>query len=165
MKLEQTNYDNSETGCCARLNTESWNEKEFIWHDKLFLKDHIREFMHLPLNFGSVISRDHEAIEEAGAYPEDPLWLTDEVSPWGADIYVAVDREIPGQDIEKLSGTFLSKVFEGPYRDAGKMMDRMEEYVRSKQKEPGRIFSYYATCPKCSKIFGENQIVLFAEVE
>ena len=165
MKLEQTNYDNSETNCCARLKKEQWDEKEFVWRDKLFLKDHIREFMHIPLNFGSVISRDHETIEEAEAYPEEPLWLTDEVSPWGSDVYIAVDREIPGVNIEKISGTFLTKVFEGPYREVGKMMHQMEDYVRSKQKETGTIYAYYATCPKCSKTLGVNQIVLFAEVK
>ena len=51
MKLEQTNYDNSETGCCARLDTTLWDERELEWEDKSFL--------HIPLNFGAVISRNH----------------------------------------------------------------------------------------------------------
>ena len=83
MKLEQTNYDNSETGCCARLDTKLWDERELEWEDKPFLKDHIRSFLHIPLNFGSVISRDHAVVQQAEAYPEEPFWLTDEVSPWG----------------------------------------------------------------------------------
>ena len=70
----------------------------------------------IPLNFGSVISRNHAVVQQAEAYPEEPCWLTDEVSLWGADIYLAVDREIPGARIKKLSSTFLTKVFEGPYR-------------------------------------------------
>ena len=61
MRLAQTNYDNSETGCCARLKPEQWDEREVTWHEKPFLKDHIRAFLHVPLNFGSIISRDHAA--------------------------------------------------------------------------------------------------------
>lgn len=70
MKLSQTRYDNSETGCCAKLDPASWDDKTFEWKDKRFLKDHIRSFLHVPLNFGSIISRDHAAVEEAAAYPE-----------------------------------------------------------------------------------------------
>ena len=164
MKLAETNYDNSETGCCARLDPALWDEKEVTWQDKPFLRDHIREFLHVPLNYGSVISRDNAAIDQASAYPEDPLWLTDEVSPWGSDIYLAVDRDVPGMPVEKISGTFLTKTFEGPYRHAGTWAHAMEEYVRSQGKDLERMYFYYATCPKCAKELGENRVVLFAKV-
>lgn len=164
MKLADTNYDNSETGCCARLDRELWDGRELIWENKPFLKDHIRAFLHIPLNFGSVISRDHEAVEGAAAYPEQPLWITDEVSPWGSDIYVAVDRDVPNVTIEHLSGTFLTKVFEGPYKDIGKWARAMGEYARTKGHDVKKIYYYYATCPKCAKQFGKNEVVLFAQV-
>src|SRR6187200_1162896 len=38
MRLEQTKYDNSETGCCAKLDTKLWDGRELDWNDKLFLK-------------------------------------------------------------------------------------------------------------------------------
>ena len=164
MKLADANYDNTETGCCARLDVSRWEGQRFEWKDKLFLKDHVRSFLHIPLNFGSVISRDLEAVEKAEAYPEDPITLSDEVSLWGSDVLVAVDREVPGVAIEKLSGTFLSKVFEGPYRDAGKWMRSMEGYVAEKGGKVDKIYSFYATCPKCAKAFGKNQVVLFAKL-
>jgi hypothetical protein len=164
MKLAQTNYDNSETGCCARLDRDKWDEREFEWTDKPFLEDHIRAFLHVPLNYGSVISRDHAAVEDAAAYPADPLWLTEEVSPWGSEVYVALDREIPHAKVTKISGKFLTKVFEGPYRDAGKWAHQMEDYVRSRGQTPLRLLFFYATCPKCAKRFGRNEVVLFAQV-
>lgn len=164
MKLAETHYDNSETGCCARLNTDLWNEKELTWTNQTFLKDHIHAFFHIPLNFGSVIGRDHRAVEEASAYPEQPFWLTDEVSPWGSDIYLATDRPVPGATMTSLSGTFLTKVFEGPYRDIGKWVQQMTEYVESKGRTLSKLYFYYATCPKCAKHFGRNQVVLFAQV-
>ncbi len=164
MKLADTNYDASETGCCARLDPALWDEKEITWQDKPFLRDHIREFLHIPLNYGSVITRDNAAIEEASAYPEDPLWLTDEVSPWGSDIYLAVEGDVPGATVVKISGTFLTKVFEGPYRHVGKWTQAMEEYVRGQGQEIEKIYFYYATCPRCAKQLGENRVVLFAKV-
>ena len=158
MRLAETHYNNSETGCCARLDVEKWDDQEWTWEDKPFLRDHIRAFLHVPLNFGSVISRDHEAVEEAEAYAEDPLWLCDELSPWGSDIYVAVDRPVPGARMTTLSGTFLSKVFEGPYRDVGKWLTTMNAHVESKGHAPEKTYFFYATCPKCSKKLGKNQV-------
>ena len=163
MKLADTNYDNSETGCCARLDTAKWEGRTLEWKDKPFLKDHIRAFLHIPLNFGSVISRDLAAVENAEAYPEEPLTLSDELSPWGSDILVAVDRTVPEVRMETISGTFLTKVFEGPFRDAGKWGHQMEAYVKEKGHEVEKIYHYYATCPKCAKHFGKNQVVLFAK--
>jgi len=164
MRLAESSYDNAETGCCARLDVPRWDEKRVTWKDKLFLRDHIRAFLHIPLNYGSVINRDQSAIEEAEAYPAEPIWLTDEVSPWGSDVYVAVDREVAGAKIEKVSGTFLTKVFEGPYRHVGKWVEEMEEYASLKGHELRKIYFFYATCPKCAKHFGQNYVVLFGQV-
>lgn len=164
MKLAETKYDNAETGCCAKLDATVWDDKTFVWKDKPFLKDHLRSFLHVPLNFGSVISRDLTTIEQATAYPEQPMWLTDEVSPWGADVYVAVDRDIPNATMAKLSGTFKTKVFEGPYRNVGKWVGAMEKHVAAQGQKVEAMYFFYATCPKCAKHFGKNQVVLFAKV-
>ena len=37
--------------------------------------------------------------------------------------------------MKKISGTFLTKVFEGPYTKMGKYVEEMESYVKSKNKE------------------------------
>ena len=164
MKLVETDYDNSETGCCARLDVAAWDEKEVAWQDKPFLRDHVRSFFHIPLNYGAVMKRDHAAVEAAEAYARDPIVLTDDSSLWGADVYVAVDRDVPGAEIDRLTGRFLTKVFEGPYRDAGKWVREMRDFVRAKGQEAEMIYFYYATCPKCAKRFGENNVVLVARV-
>ena len=164
MKLAESRYDNRLTGCCAPLDVARWDGRRVTWHDKPFLRDRIKAFMHVPLNFGAVMGRDHAAVEAAGAYPEEPLWLSDETSPWGSDVYLAVDRDVPGARMERLSGTFLTKVFEGPYRDASKWMRAMEDYVRGEGESFEKIFFFYATCPKCAKRLGKNQVVLFAKL-
>lgn len=165
MRLAETRYDNRETGCCARLDTARWDGARHEWKAKPFVRDHIHAFLHVPLNFGSVMAREHELVENAAAYPEEPLWLVDEVSPWGSDVYLATDRDVPGVAMEHLSGTFLSKVFEGPYRDVGKWIAAMEAYVAGEGKTIEKLYFYYATCPKCAKHYGKNQVVVFAKVE
>jgi len=165
MKLAETQYSNQETGCCARLDEARWDKQEFVWKDKPFVKDHIREFLHVPLNFGSVMARDHAALQQAQAYAEEPLWLVDEVSPWGSDVYMATDRDVPNMPMEYLSGTFLTKVFTGPYRDIGRWINQMEAYVKDQGRKLEKLYFFYATCPKCAKHFGKNQVVAFAKVE
>ncbi len=164
MRLTEARYDNRLTGCCAELDVARWDGGRVTWKDKPFVRDHVRSFLHLPLNFGAVMKRDHAAIEAATAYPEEPLWLSDEVSPWRSDLYVAVDRDVPGTRVERLSGTFLTKVFEGPYRDAREWMRAMEDYVHGKGEEVEKMYIFYATCPKCAKRLGKNQVVLFAKL-
>ncbi|MFC1968000.1 hydrolase [Chloroflexota bacterium] len=156
--------EQSETGCCPRFNPEPWNEKEVTWQDKLFIRDHVRSFLHIPLNFGKVMIKNMERIEEAGALATEPLMLSDEISLWGSDIYIAVSKEVPGTETERISGTFLTRVFEGPYKDAGRWAKEMKAYVNSKGREIKKMYFFYTTCPKCAKFYGKNHSVILAMV-
>ena len=153
-----------ETGCCPRFNPEPWDEKEVTWQNKLFIKDHVRSFLHIPLNFGQVMVKNMEMIEAAGALAPQPLMLSDEKSLWGADVYIAVGKEVPGAEMEGISGTFLTKVFEGPYKNAGKWMKEMKAYVKSKGREFEKMYFFYTTCPKCAEVYGKNYTVILAKV-
>lgn len=157
-------YENSETGCCLRFDPEPWDDKEIVWEDKLFLKDSVRSFLHIPLNFGRVMVRSMEKIKEADALPDVPVLLSDEKSLWGADVYIAVSKEVPDGQMEKISGTFLTKVFEGPYKNAGKWAREMKDYVRSRNKDLKKLYYFYTTCPKCAKYYGKNYTVMVAQV-
>ena len=64
----------------------------------------------------------------------------------------------------KLTGNFLSKVFEGSYKNMKKWVKEMDEYVKSKGKETKRNYFFYPTCPKCSKKYGKNYVVILAEI-
>jgi hypothetical protein len=156
--------EQSETGCCPRFNPEPWDEKQIAFEDKLFLKDHVRSFLHIPLNIGRVMAKNMARIEEAGALAPEQLVLSDENSLWGSDIYIAVSKEVPGAEMAKLSETFLSKVFEGPYSQTGKWVKEMKNYVESQGKELKNLYFFYTTCPKCAKVYGKNYVVLLAAV-
>ncbi|MDD4332997.1 MAG: hypothetical protein PHT51_02690 [Patescibacteria group bacterium] len=164
-----TNETIKPTGCCEPFDPALWQEKEIIWKDKIFVKDHVTSFLHIPLNTGKKIVKNLELIEKAGAKAPHQLMLTDEKSLWGADIYIDVappaGGDVPGAQMAKISGTFLTKVFEGPYKDAGKWAEEMKEYVKSKDKAMKKLYFFYTTCPKCAKAYGKNYVVLFAQID
>ena len=152
------------TGCCEPFDPAPWQEKEIAWNNKLFVKDRVTSFFHIPLNFGAKVVKNMKLIEKAGAKSAYQLMLTDENSLWGADVYIDVAKDVPGAQMAKLSGTFLSKVFDGPYQNAGKWAKEMESYVKNKGREQKKIYFSYTTCPKCAKAYGKNYVVLFAQI-
>jgi hypothetical protein len=157
-------YEKSETGCCPRFNPEPWDEKEVTFKDRLFVKDHVISFLHIPLNFGKVMVRNMTKIAEADALPKEPLLLSDEKSLWGADVYIAVAKEVPGAEMARISGTFLTKVFEGPYKNIRYWVQEIKTYVVSKGRKIKKMYFFYTTCPKCAKFYGKNYTVILAEV-
>jgi len=152
------------TGCCEPFNPAPWQDREITWKDKIFVKDHITSFFHIPLNMGKKVIHNVELIQKANAQAPQQLMLTDEKSPWGADIYIDVSKEVPGVQMTTLSGSYLTKVFEGPYNNAGKWAQEMTEYVENKGKSLKKLYFSYTTCPKCAKAYGKNYVVLFAQI-
>jgi hypothetical protein len=149
--------------CCPRFNPDPWDGKTIHWADKRFVKDRVTSIFHMPLNFGSVMKRNMGIISSAGANPENMVVLTDEESPWGADVYIEVTKDIPNAKMTTISGTFVSKVFEGPYRNVGKWIKEMKEFMTASGKIVEKLYFFYATCPKCAKKYGKNYVVILAK--
>lgn len=152
------------TGCCQPFNPEPWRDKEITWENKIFVKDHVTSFLHVPLNMGKKIIKNMALIEAAGARAPQQLMLTDEKSLWGADIYIDVAKQVPGAQMTTLSGTFLTKVFEGPYKNAGRWAKEMAKYVEAKGRVLEKLYFSYTTCPRCAKAYGKNYVVLLAQI-
>jgi hypothetical protein len=157
-------YEQSETGCCLRFNPDPWDEKEIIFQNKLFIKDYVRSICHIPLNFGKVMVKNMKKIKQADALVSEPLMLVDEKSSWGSDVYIAVSKDVPETEMAKISGTFLSKVFEGSFNNMGKWVKEMQTFVKTKSKEVKKMYFFYTTCPKCAKFYKKNYIVILAEI-
>ena len=134
--------------CCPKFNPEPWDGQEITWNNKSFVKDRVRNFFHIPLNFGTVMKRNMVLIEAAGAKSDEVLVLTDCGSFWGSDVYIDVTGDVPTARMAEISGTYMSKVFEGPYRDMGKWIKEMNDYTEAQGKKAKRIMTYYTTCPK-----------------
>ena len=153
-----------DTGCCPRFDPAPWDGKEVVWTDRKFVHDRVRSFLHLPLNFGAVMKRNMARIEAAGAVSAEVAVLSDENSLWGADLYLATSKDVPGAENVTISGTFLSKVFEGPYRDARKWPVAMRQHVAASGRTMKKLYFFYTTCPKCAAAYGKNYVVLLAQV-
>ena len=160
----ETLYEDSETGCCKRFDPAQWEGRKVALKDKLFVKDRVRSLFHVPLNFGGVMVRNRERIKAAEALAKDPLMLVDENSLWGADVFIAVAKEVPSAENVRLSGTLRTKVFEGPFNKVGSWAKEMRAYVESKDETLKKLYFFYTTCPKCATFYGKNYVVLFAEV-
>jgi len=157
-------YESSETGCCPRFDPGPWDGKEVTFENRLFVKDRVRSMLHIPLNFGKVMVRNMERIQAAGALEAEPLLLVDENCLWGSDLYIAVSKEVPGAEMVHISGTFLTQVFEGPYKNMRQWVAQMTDYVASQKKTMQKLYFFYTTCPKCAKHYGKNYTVLLAQV-
>ena len=70
----------SEVTCCEKFNPKKYDKKKVIWKGKLFVKDKVYSFFHIPLNFGSVMKRNMKKLEDANAIPKEKLVLSDEKS-------------------------------------------------------------------------------------
>lgn len=155
---------NDET-CCPRFNPDPWDGKTITWQGKRFVQDRVISLFHIPLNYGAVMTRVEAAIRAAGAKLEAPVMLTDENSLWGADVFVEADKDVPGAKMVTTSGTFMCKVFEGPYSQIGHWVEAMKAWLNSEGKRFSKLYFYYTTCPKCAKKYGKNYVVLLAQID
>ena len=161
-------YDLSDnpTGCCPRFDPGPWDNQELEFSDKRFVRARSRSIMHLPINLGSVFTKTFAAIEKAGAQDETGfIVLSRDTSAWSAEHLFAVSRDVPGQDNTTLSGTYLTKVFEGPYKNLPRWCDELEETVAQTGKRAQDVYFFYTTCPKCAKTYGKNYVVGVATIQ
>lgn len=155
---------NSETGCCPRFNPEPWDGKTFEWNSKIFVKAKVFTLFFMPLNFGQVITKLMQKVQKAGVQTVDNLCLSDHTSKWNMDIYLATNREVPGAENVTLSGKFLSKVYQGDFKDTGKWCEDFKNYAKSQGAEIKKWYMWYTTCPKCAKVYGKNYTVILGQI-
>lgn len=167
LKINQLpKYDMSDipTDCCPRFKPEGWDDKLLHFKDKLFVKVTTRSLFYFPINMGSVFKNVLNAIQDAHAVDmEQFLILSHDISPWKAEHFFAVTKEVPGQEVVHMNGDFMTHVFEGPYKEAPNWYKEMQHIVEKAGKKVEEIYLFYTTCPKCSKYYGKNYVVGFGK--
>lgn len=153
----------SETGCCALIKPEEWDDRTITFENKLFVRVRSRSLFHIPLNLGKVMTVAQKKIHDAAAEAEEYLTLSDEVSSLHADHYYAVSKLVPGMDNVKISGTYRTMVFEGPFKDSPKWHQQLRAFIGSKGERLLHSYYFYTTCPNCAKVYGKNYVVGFAK--
>ena len=152
------------TNCCPRFKPEPWDGQELQFDRKPFVRASTVSLFHVPLNMGSVFARTWEAIRAAHAENGNFLVLSHDSSAWHAEHLFAVATPLDDADMVYLSGTFLTKVFEGPYADARKWVGEMQIFVEEQLRKVDTLYFFYTTCPKCAKYYGHNYVVAIAKV-
>lgn len=150
--------------CCPKFDPAPWDEKTFEWINKKFIKDKVFTLFYIPITFGSAMTRSVKKIEEAGAKMLEGMALSEHTSKWNMDLYLAVDKEISGAENINLSGKYISKVYEGNFKDTGKWMNDFETYTQNKQSTAKKTYIWYTTCPKCVKKYGKNYVVIIRQI-
>ncbi|OGZ27703.1 MAG: hypothetical protein A2365_03605 [Candidatus Nealsonbacteria bacterium RIFOXYB1_FULL_40_15] len=153
----------SETGCCPKFDPAPWDSQVFIFEEKIFLVGKTFNFFHIPLNMGRMMKKTWKKINDNQAVSNKFLVLSSD-GFWRGIHYFALEKKIEGENIVEITGTFLSRVFEGDYKDMGKWVEEMKRYSELKGREMKNIYFFYTTCPKCAKHYGKNYVVAFAEV-
>lgn len=161
-------HKNDSEVCCPPFDPALWDNQTHVWQDKPFIKDSMPVFFHIPLPWmiAKLMTRMWKKAQDSGAAPEmkDFLVMVTDPSPWRSEYYMYVLKEVPDAENVKLTGTFISKVFDGPYNAVPRYMKETEKYVEGLGKKVKTYYFYYTTCPKCAKKYGHNYIVAFAEV-
>jgi hypothetical protein len=152
------------TGCCPPFDPTTLHEKELTWAGKTFVKERVHSLFHVPLDMGRKITKAMRMIDAAHETAAQPLMLSEELSPWRSDLYIDANGPVPGAEMVSLSGTFLTRVYEGPFRDAPKWCADMTARVAAAGRTMKKLYLGYTTCPSCAKAYGKNYVVLFAEV-
>lgn len=159
------NKEQSTEICCPPFDVSQWDDVMHDWNEKHFIKDNIKTFLFMPINFGSVMRRLDNKVRMAQANIIDNLCLADHTSKWNMDIYLAVDKVVDGCETAFLSGKFYSKVYEGPFKDTGKWCKDYDFLVSKKGLKVIKMYMWYTTCPKCAKKYGKNYTVIISKVE
>ncbi|WP_273565665.1 hydrolase [Maribacter halichondriae] len=156
--------------CCPTFNLEKWDEKTHHWDHKKFIKASVPTLFHIPLPpmIGNQVTKMMRLAEDSNnlaADREDILLLFSDPSAFKSDLHLSVENTVPEAENTTLSGTYVSKVYDGPFNSVPKFIKKMDSYLKKHQQKANRYYVHYAYCPKCAKREGHNYMVLFAELE
>jgi hypothetical protein len=156
--------------CCPKFEPERWDERTFNWEKKHFIKESIPTFFHMPFPkmIGKKVTIMMDLAKSADSLSEDELdtlLLFNDPTAFRSDIYMSVNHKVSHANNVTLSGKFMSKTFDGPYKKVPKFLKEMDDYLSKQNKKAMDYYVHYAYCPKCAKKFEHNYMAIFAELE
>ena len=154
-----------EKECCPPFDPKPWEDRILEWDNKKFVKESVMTFLYMPLNFGQKMRKLDRVVTKAGATFAGSMGLSDHTSKWNMDVYLEVDKNVPGLKNTSLSGKFFTRVYEGSFNETGKWCKDYEEIAKAKGMNIKKWYMWYTTCPKCAKKYGRNYVVIVGQVE
>jgi hypothetical protein len=168
-KIQITNTP-MEKECCPKFNPQKWDGKTFVWKNKSFIMESIPTLFHIP--FPPMIGKKITGMMNLAEKAKKVLSKRDEIlvlfrdpNAFKSEIYISVTGNVKGANNQKISGTFIARVYDGGYNNVPKFITLINEYLKKKGKIAKDYYIHYAYCPKCAKKYGNNYMILFAKVK
>lgn len=167
MELLKKEEEKLKEECCPTFHPEKWEGKTYEWNKKKFIKASVPTLFHIPLPpmIGKKVTKMVKLAEDAQRLAknrEDILLLFMDPTAFKSEMFLSVTDTVPHAENTTLTGTFVSKVFDGPFNSAPKFMKQMDAHLSKQGKKAEDYYVHYAYCPKCAKEAGHNYMVLFA---
>jgi hypothetical protein len=157
-----------EIDCCPVFDAARWNDKTFIWENKQFIRGTMPQLLHFsfPGLKRRTLKKLWKQAVDAAAEPDrdDFLMLTHDSSPWKGEIYLPVTQSVPGADNVMFSGTYFTKVFEGPFTLIPQFEKQMDIILSHRNILAKKYFYHSSACPLCGRKHSPGSIVAFAEI-
>lgn len=164
-KLPVYDTAKSETDCCTLIDPKEWDGLEVVFDNKLFVLARTHAVFHVPVDMGRVFSRVQAHLEAADAYdPEGFLVLSRDLGAWTSEHFFAATRDVPDEEMVRLSGTFVTRVFDGPYSEGKRWYDEMKALAKARGNPDGEVYFFYTACPSCAEHYGHNYQIAFAQI-
>jgi hypothetical protein len=151
--------------CCPEFDPTGWDEKIFEWKKKKFVKASVWSIFYIPLNLRKVRSRINKKLIRAGATNPENLSLTEMRTIWKTDLYLAVDKEVPGLKNVEMTGKFLSKSYDADSAEIEKSTGNFMDVSKFKQHTVIKLYTWNTTCPRCAQKYGKDYVVFIAQIK
>lgn len=162
--MSEDKISKEEKECCLKFDPVPWDSKILDWDNKNFIKGKVFTLFYAPVNFGSVIRKLMKKMNTVQAVSPDNICLSDHTSKWNMDIYLSTDSAVPDVGNTLMSGSYLSRVYEGSFKETNKWYDDYKKYAAGIGLNIGKIFMWYTTCPACAKKYGKNYVVIIGKI-
>ncbi|MGX8012412.1 hydrolase [Mesorhizobium sp. ORM8.1] len=104
-------------------------------------------------------------MDDAGASAEDQyIVLSRDLSAWTSEHLFSVSKAVPEEEMTPLTGDFVTKVFEGAFKQVRGWHEEMLELARQRNPKASDVYFFYTTCPKCAAAYGKNYVVGVAKI-
>ena len=158
--------------CCPEFNPKKWDKKTFSWENRRFIKETIPTLFHMPFPpmIGNKITKMMNLATSANkidAKKDEVLVLFQDPSAFRSNIFISVIGEVPGANNVQIPGTFMARVYDGPYHAVPKFVKDMNRFLEKEGKKVPKddeYYIHYAYCPKCQKKYGYQYMILFARI-
>ena len=135
--------DNKNNECCPEFNPQKWNGKIFNWNNKQFIKESVPTLFHTPFPpmIGKKITKMMDLatkVDKIDAKKDEVLVLFQDPSAFKSNIYISVTGNVPGANNVNIPGTFIAKVYDGPYNAIPKFVKDMNMYLKKKGKKASK---------------------------